>query len=253
MAVYNQMATFGANLERGRGFFESWGRGLLAGYATAISPIGGGAASAALVGGSPGRGALMGLVQTATAVVGGSLGVPANDFVAVAQSAAIGAAGGAAGAAIVGGDPLKGAAYGAASAAAVTVAFRVASALMRSGRFQEGLDVAQKQKGQEAVGGTVDTLGRTQPRESVRGRFGLAYELGGVDAALMEVQALSADMAPRVEPIKWTNPLTPEQVREFWWSTAKLTIELYAQSRGAETHDLSIKEFQDLLEGSNRN
>ncbi|MBI3291261.1 MAG: RHS repeat-associated core domain-containing protein, partial [Elusimicrobia bacterium] len=138
-ATYNGISTFGANLERGRGFFESYGRGMLAYAATAVGgPIGGGAASAALVGGDPGRGALLGTVQAGFAVVGAF--IPAPPFPGnVLTNAAMAAGQGATGAAIVGGDPGQGAWRSAASAAAATVAMAIAN-----GDFQRAVDGGQK-------------------------------------------------------------------------------------------------------------
>ena len=149
-ATYNQYAVMGANLERGRGFFESYGRGMLAAGATLVGgTVGGGAASAALTGQDPGRGALLGAVQGATAAVGGALGAPLNDVMFVAQSAAIGAAAGAASAAIVGGDPGRGALYGAAAAAVVAAGMRITQHIA-NGDFQRALDAGRAQAGVQA-------------------------------------------------------------------------------------------------------
>ena len=138
-ATYNGISTFGANLERGRGFFESYGRGMLAYAATAVGgPIGGGAASAALVGGDPGRGAALGAVQGAFAVAGAFIPVPADPLLQAGRAAASGAAQGAAGAAIVGGDAGQGAWRGAASAAAASIAASIAN-----GDFQATSDAGQ--------------------------------------------------------------------------------------------------------------
>jgi len=156
-ATYNGISTFGANLERGRGFFESYGRGMLATGATLIGgPIGGGAASAALVGGDPGRGAALGAVQAGFAVAGAFIPVPTSPFLQAGRAAAFGAAQGATGAAIVGGDPGKGAAYGAASAAAVTAAVQIGQTIIdgppspsdSNGQQSQTVNLA-KGKGQE--------------------------------------------------------------------------------------------------------
>ncbi len=218
MAVYNQFATFGANLERGRGLAESWGRGLLAGYATAICPIGGSAAAAALSGQDPGRGAIMGAIQTATAAIGSAVPVPENPVMEVLRNSAIGAASGAAGAAAVGGDPGQGAWMGAASAAAVTVGMRISRAIANS-NFQKASDIGQKNGGApgkmvaEAEG--VGAIRPGQSRQSIRGRFGLASRIGGASGALQEVQALSADMAPKVESIKLDTSMYGERAQGF--------------------------------------
>ena len=166
-AVYNYFSVTGANLERGRGFFESSGRGILAGGATlAGGTIGGGAASAALVGGDPGKGALLGVVQGAAAVVGAAIPAPTNPFMQVAQSAALGAAQGATGAAIVGGDPGRGAWMGAASAAAVTSAFIVA------GQLQTAMDAGRASgasEGRISVPQAINKIAKTEFGQSQQG------------------------------------------------------------------------------------
>ena len=141
MAVYNGFATFGANLERGRGFFESLGRGYLAFAATSIDPIGGSAATAALNGGDPAKGAIGGAINMAFAVAGSF--IPAIPFPgSVLTNAAIAAGSSAAGAAATGGDPGQAAWRSAAAAATMTIAQAIAN-----GDFQHASDTGQKTGG----------------------------------------------------------------------------------------------------------
>lgn len=125
--------------------WTSFGRGWLAGAATAIGgPIGGGAATAALTGGDPGKGALLGTVQVGFAAIGAL--IPAPPFPGnVLTNAALAAGQSASGAAIVGGDVGEAAWRSAAAAAAQTVAMAIAN-----GDFQRAIDGGQ-QAGPEGV------------------------------------------------------------------------------------------------------
>jgi len=173
-ATYSYYATAGANLERGRGYFESVGRGILAagatyagarigggigggfgtfweGFGTAVGAgAAGGASTAGLSGGDPllgaAAGAAAGAVGSVLGGIGGNLGRLGN----IARAGAVGSASGAASGAIFG-DAGGGAWRGAASAIAVAIAAKSLQAAIDGGRSIGGGPQADKAIAQSAL------------------------------------------------------------------------------------------------------
>jgi RHS repeat-associated protein len=181
-ATYSYYATTGANLERGRGFFESTGRGALAagatlagahiggaiggGYGTFWAGFGsavgagaaGGASSAGLSGGNPLLGAAAGAAAGAVGGLLGGIGGSLKGLAAIARSGAVGAASGAASGAIFG-DAGGGAWRGAASAIAVAIA---------SASFQAAIDAARARAGTQGDAAVSAEVFRVQQAKESR-------------------------------------------------------------------------------------
>ncbi len=163
-ATYSYFATTGANLERGRGFFESAGRGLLAAGATFVGASIGGAIGGRFgifwegFGTAVGAGAVGGLL--------GGIGGNLKGLAAYGRIGAVGAASGAASGSIFG-DAGGGAWRGAASAIAAAIAAKSFQAAIDAGRAGAGAKGTAPAEADGAVA-TAAIEGKTHASFAIR-------------------------------------------------------------------------------------
>ena len=212
-ATYSYFATTGANLERGRGFFESVGRGALAagatfagayigeaiiggGFGTAVGAgAAGGASTAGLSGGDPLLGAAAGAAAGAVGGLLGGIGGNLKGLAAYARIGAVGAASGAASGAIFG-DAGGGAWRGAAFAISVAIAAKSFQAAIDIGQKAGGAEgrsavAAEAATGQAGNGASTSGTPATTPKaQSHHVRYALQVKIGVLPTSPVYDQAM---------------------------------------------------------------